>query len=273
MKRSIARCKRCGTEFVMHGELSGCVNCGHGELECFPEDFDDIAEPYEDIPTEELVALAEDIAKMDEDDFMTDLMKENQLTQKFLEDLDRELDEIELPEKHEGGETPYEKGERLRKASLHGKLVSWLGTDFYQRMKENAKKGQSPLREGSAFTKANGFELDDCISCTNDCTGCEKEAELMEAIDDAKERTWTNPAAVKKIVKGRCRSCAYWNKLAPQAGSCKYLEHKPGVNVKMWYDTCLKYIRSLNYDAQQVETRERRKAHESILRAMERSRT
>ena len=240
----------------MEGEISGCPNCHHGELECFPQDFDENSlELFEDIPEEELVQLAKDLTKMDEDDFMTDLMKENQLTQKFLEDLDRELDQIELPEKYEEPkETPYEKGQRL--------------------LKENAEKGRSPLREGSAFVKANGFDLEQCMECSNDCDGCEHDAELDKAIGEImeeKERTWTNPKAVKKLVKGRCRSCAYWNKLDPQAGSCKYLEGQ-GVNIKMWYDTCGRYIRGLNYDAQQVEIRERRKAHASILRAMERSR-
>ena len=245
MRRSVARCKRCGTEFVMEGEISGCPNCHHGEFDCFPQDFEDNSlELFEDIPNEELVQLAEDLTKMEEDDFMTELMAENTLTQAFLEELERELDQIELPEKYEEPkETPYEKGQRL-------------------------------LKEKSALEEAGAFDLEQCFDCGNDCEGCEHHADIDEAMRelfDEKERTWTNPKAVKKIVKGRCRSCAYWNKLDPQAGSCQYLVGQ-AVQIKMWYDTCGKYIRSINYDAQQVEIRERRKAHESIIRAMERSR-
>jgi predicted nucleic acid-binding Zn-ribbon protein len=231
--RTVARCKRCGTEFPLVGEVSGCPNCKHDELECFPKD--PIEELIEEIPDEELVAFAEDMAKIDEDPFITELMKENSLTQAFLEELNAELDQIELPKRVDGGETPYEKGQRLLK---------------------EAKKGRSPLRSGSAFSAAQ--EIDD-----------ELEKAVAEAIGlEEKPKT---PRSRDPKLDGFCRKCVHWNKMAPQAGACRMKAE--GVNVTMWFDVCPSFRLNPNYAAQQVEIREKRKAHDSILRAMERSRT
>ena len=46
-----------------------------------------------------------------------------------------------------------------------------------------------------------------------------------------------------------------------------------GIRITMWFETCPSYRFLVNYKAQQIEIREKRKAHHSIIRAMERNRS
>jgi hypothetical protein len=218
----------------MVGEISGCVNCSHPELKVEPEPADWL----------ELTKMAEDLEGQDIDAFLAELDRDNEMTKKFIAELEAEF-EMDQAIRELFGDEPDA-----------NELIS---------------PGRSPLRDGPAFGKKDwSKEPHDPVCCCDKCAPTEEDRKRQVAKFN-RER--------KPSLKGSCRTCGHWNKLTAQAGSCPYLhEHNRlvapnGVKVSMWYETCKTYVRNPSYTAQQVEIRERRKAHDSIIRAMERSRT
>jgi len=223
--RSVARCKRCGTEFPLVGEISGCPNCHHDELDCFPKD--EVEELIDDIPQDELIAFAKDLTKADEDAFMTELMEHNNSTKRFLEELEREFEmDQAIRELMEEGIDENEAAEKVKK-------------EYWSKQPHHSH------------------------CCCDKCAPTKEDVKRRAADFEVKQR---------KISRaGHCRTCQRWKKLVPQYGACN-LKAEP-MNVTMWCDACPSYWNNSNYAAEQVEIREKRKAHDSILRAMERSRS
>ena len=266
MKRSIATCKRCGTQFPMVGEISGCVNCGHSELAVQPEPGD----------WKELEKMAQDMSNEDIDAFMAQLSKEYSQTQKFIAELEAEFDMDqavrELMEDFDPtpaertqmakGQTPYEKGKELESEGIvEMAMKDWPNEPHHSHC---CCDKCAPTKE-DAYRRAAEFEMD-------------------KAIDDAistvpKEPPAPSPRKKDPKLRGNCRTCGIWNQLAPQAGSCilRKEEDRPitsdGVRVTMWFETCQNYRINTHYRTKQIEIREKRKAHHSIIRAMERNKS
>jgi len=256
MKRSIATCKSCGTQFAMVGEISGCLECGHSELAIQPEPGD----------WKELEKAAADMSNEEIDAFMASLEKDHSLTKKFLAELEAEytVDEAVRELMEDFDPTPAERTDWSKKPHH-----SHCCCDKCAPTKEDRDRIAADFD-----AKQKEFDLDQCLACGNDCDGCAHEASLKEAAGI--ERM---VKARKPKLKGNCRTCARWNKIVAQAGSCRYRVEadRPtapdGLRVSLWYETCGNYLRNTNYIVQQVEIRERRKAHNSILKAMERNRS
>jgi len=251
MKRSIATCKKCGTQFPMVGEVDGCVNCGHPELAVQPEPGD----------WKELEKMAADMSNEEIDAFMVSLEKDHSLTKKFLADLEAEyeMDRAVREVMEDFDPTPAERTQMAKSKEEWNKEPhhSHCCCDKCAPTKEDVE------RIGADFDKQHGkAHKVDCI-CDNCC-----ETALREAAQSKRK---------EQKLKGNCRTCARWNKIVAQAGSCRYRVEadRPtapdGLRVSLWYETCGNYLRNTNYIVQQIEIRERRKAHDSILRAMERN--
>ena len=113
---------------------------------------------------------------------------------------------------------------------------------------------------------------------------CDKCAPTREALHQkVKDFRWTDMMKKledeetivhkpKVVIPGICRTCRNWRKNSPQVGECwrdQWSKDKP---VRYWFDNCASYNRNPFYEDEQKEIIEKRKAHDSILRAMERSR-
>ena len=255
MKRSIATCKLCGTQFPIVGEISGCVECGHPDLQLQPEPDG----------WKEMEAFANSISDEAIDEFLISLNKEHSQTKKFIAELEAEfeMDQAVSELMEDFDPTPAERTEWSKKPHH-----SHCCCDKCAPTKEDTERIAADFD-----AKRKEFNLDHCVACGNDCDGCEHEELLREAAGLVRK--------VKKEpkLKGNCRTCGRWNKIVAQAGSCRYQVEtdRPtapdGLRVSLWYETCPNYLRNTNYTVQQIEIGEKRKAHDSILRAMERNRS
>lgn len=266
MSRSIATCKKCGTQFPLVGEVDGCVNCGHSELAVQPEPGD----------WKELAKAAADMSNDDIDAFMASLNKEYSQTQKFIAELEAEFD----------------MDQAVRELMMDDEVADEIRREFNPTPVERTQmaKSQTPYEKAEQL-KVNKI-IDEAIKdwpnephhshcCCDKCAPTKEERARRVTDFERSPVPKVPPESSVRLrdskLEGNCRKCAVWNKIAPQAGSCplRLEENRPitadGVRITRWHESCKNFRLDRNYKAQQIEIREKRKAHHSIIRAMERN--